>query len=533
MSIIIHQSTTSLPMGYCSIDPSEDQIISLVFKYQNSPDKKEKDAVAQILIDAFECDIKTLAKRLSGNKARVSTDELAQIGRLILLDKAEKFEFSRGVKFWTYAGKRIFGAMKDEIRSELAQQGIDRHGEQKRPRTISLSDSLPNSHNQTVNDILVGQAGLDLTEVIDPPFIGYTFPKQDHPIYHLGNVLNRREMIMLDLYYGLTGKEHVKTMQEIGEIFEVSESRISQILGDIGKRLEPYEKMIASGEFPKESFKCLADPVFQLLSNTASKKHLPFPQEDLKFVAACEDLLSEQEKRILTLIRGTDNEYGIPHTNSELIKELKLTRSRELPAYKEPLGEKLLTLIQLTKRKTKQSESTTKGWFVKPAEIKIIFDSIDNGICDPKQVISALLPRIGYKPLETSEKIEASNRQELLRIINNPELECHYSRGVVVGIMNAALTEPADSFHGKLLRKYPETFEFVLESMADKYMLQVLKEAKHLAETNGSLTYEELGDIYKRICHGISPSVRTLKIYAEAFDLNVTPPKRGGYRKTA
>ncbi len=532
MSIIIHQSTLSLPVGYCSIDTDEDQIISLVFKYRNSQNKKERDNLAQALIDTFEGDIKTLAKRLSGNKARVSTDELTQIGRLVLLDKAEKFDFSRGVKFWTYAGKRIFGAMKDEIRSELAQQGIDRHGEQKRPRTISLSSNLPNS-NQTVNNILIGQAGLDLTEVTDPPLVGYTFPKQDHPIYHLGNILSRREMIMLDLYYGLTGKEHEKTMQEIGEIFEVSESRISQILGDIAKRLEPYEKMIASGEFPKESFKCLADPVYHLLSNTASKKHLPFSQEDLRFVIACEDLLSEQEKQILVLIRGTDNEYGIPHTNSELIKELKLTRSRELPAYKEPLGEKLLTLIQLTKRETKQSESTTKGWFVKPTEIKIIFDSIDNGVCVPKQVISALLPRIGYKPLETSEEIETSNKQELLKIINAPGLECHYSRGVVIGIINATLTEPADSFHGKLLRRYPETFELVLEAMADKYMLQVLKEAKDLTEANGSLTYEELGDLYKRICHGISPSVRTLKRYAEAFDLNITPPKRGGYRKTA
>src|SRR5262245_13671494 len=62
--------------------------------------------------------VKFLASRLASRvPPHVDVDDLVQVGLIGLLKSADRFDPRRGVKFQTYASRRIQGAMLDYLRS--------------------------------------------------------------------------------------------------------------------------------------------------------------------------------------------------------------------------------------------------------------------------------------------------------------------------------------------------------------------------------------------------------------------------------
>jgi RNA polymerase sigma factor for flagellar operon FliA len=207
--------------------------------------------------------VKRIAQHLSARlPSSVDIDDLMQAGMLGLLEAARNFDPSRGATFKTYAGIRIRGAMLDDVRkydwtprsvhhkyrqvaeaiTELeAKTGQPAKGEEVAAR---LGISLDEYHS-----ILADSASsrlFSLEETLDESSFHRVLPKADtatpeEELYDAefrGRLaaeiekLPERERLVLSLYY-----EQELNLKEIGQVLEVTESRVCQIHGKAMLRL--------------------------------------------------------------------------------------------------------------------------------------------------------------------------------------------------------------------------------------------------------------------------------------------------------
>ncbi|MEK3886951.1 FliA/WhiG family RNA polymerase sigma factor [Bacillus sp. FSL K6-3431] len=193
-----------------------------------------------------------------GIPKNISRDELKSLGLMGLLDALNKFDITRDLKFETYASFRIRGAIIDGLRkedwlprsmrekvkkieaaSERLEQKLLRYAS---PAEIAEESGYTESDvSQTMNEYFFAHVlsmdeqlnDLDenekQTHVIKDEF---TPNPEDHLVKNewikdLGEViktLNKNEQLVISLFY----KEEL-TFTEIGEIIQLSTSRISQI----------------------------------------------------------------------------------------------------------------------------------------------------------------------------------------------------------------------------------------------------------------------------------------------------------------
>ena len=226
------------------------------FKTTGSPEAREA------LILAYVPLVKYVAGRVSvGLPSNVDFDDLVSYGVFGLVDAVEKFDPDRGVKFETYAVARIRGAVIDGLRSidwvprsvrkkskELEQTIGALEAKLGRPAT---DQEIAEALNITVEEYYellsevkgVSLASLDEVWSGDPEEDGkipfgqmIENTRSEDPTARVEDVevkrvlaeaidhLPERERLVVALYYyeGLT-------LKEIGEVLNVSESRISQI----------------------------------------------------------------------------------------------------------------------------------------------------------------------------------------------------------------------------------------------------------------------------------------------------------------
>jgi RNA polymerase sigma factor for flagellar operon FliA len=197
----------------------------------------------------------------------VEVDDLIQAGMIGLLDAARHYTASKGANFETYAGIRIRGAMLDEVRkSDWTPRSVHRSaramadavrrvenatGHEAKPAEIAteLGISL-DDYYKTVQDAVscrlfsfeqVGGGGDDdngsspadfATDGAQGPLENLT---EDDFRAALGTAIQHlpeREKLVLSLYY-----DDELNLREIGEVLEVSESRVCQIHGQALVRL--------------------------------------------------------------------------------------------------------------------------------------------------------------------------------------------------------------------------------------------------------------------------------------------------------
>lgn len=189
----------------------------------------------------------------------IEADDLVSSGILGLLDAADKFDSSRGIKFKTYAEYRIRGAMLDYLRemdwfSRAARQNANRleaayeqlEGTLGRPpREEEVAKKLRISLGELRKQLAL-YSGLSVFSLDDPGDEGNGFAASIQKILSAGakedvleedrlrdlrevlakaiDALPEREKQLIALYY-----YEELTMKEIGAIFGLGEPRICQL----------------------------------------------------------------------------------------------------------------------------------------------------------------------------------------------------------------------------------------------------------------------------------------------------------------
>ncbi|MDH3351601.1 MAG: RNA polymerase sigma factor FliA [Gammaproteobacteria bacterium] len=192
----------------------------------------------------------------------VDIDDLMQSGMVGLLEAANNFDPARGASFETYAGIRIRGAMLDDIRKhdwtprsvhhkyrKVAEAINAIEGETGRAAKSSEIAARLEISVDEYHKILADSSSsrlFSLDETLDEPTLHRTPPKSDsatpeQELFHAQfrsrlaeqiNQLPERERLVLSLYY-----ERELNLKEIGQVLDVTESRVCQIHGQAMVRL--------------------------------------------------------------------------------------------------------------------------------------------------------------------------------------------------------------------------------------------------------------------------------------------------------
>ncbi|RME49596.1 MAG: FliA/WhiG family RNA polymerase sigma factor [Deltaproteobacteria bacterium] len=223
----------------------------------------------QALILEYTPLVKFIAHRIAAKlPSHVELDDLINSGVLGLMDAVEKFDPDRGIQFKTFAEFRIKGAILDDLR---AQDSVSRTVRQKarklenayseleqklgRPATdeevaeelgIELDDfyKLVNQTHMTslisLEDLVKNATQKEKANFIDAltstgeedPFSHFTMKEVQEITAQAIEELPEKERYVVALYY-----YEELTMREIGEVLEITESRVSQIHSSAIRRL--------------------------------------------------------------------------------------------------------------------------------------------------------------------------------------------------------------------------------------------------------------------------------------------------------
>ena len=231
--------------------------IELWREYRRSKNREVRD----FLVEKYSPLVKYVAGKVAiGMPQNVEFDDLVSYGSFGLLDAIEKFDPDRDIKFKTYAMTRIRGAIFDELRSI---DWIPRSIRQKAKQVEETIATLENKMGHTVDDediakemnlsldelhtLLTKISGTSMISLNDIWYHGddndevsfmetLESPQNLNPdtliekeeikgviveaIKHLPD--KEKKVIVLYYYEDLT-------LKEIGEVLEVTESRISQL----------------------------------------------------------------------------------------------------------------------------------------------------------------------------------------------------------------------------------------------------------------------------------------------------------------
>ncbi len=207
--------------------------------------------------------VKRIAQHLAARlPSTVDINDLMQSGMVGLLEAASNFDPERGASFETYAGIRIRGSMLDDIRKydwtprsvhhkyRKVTEAINAiEGETgRRAQPEEIAERLEISIDEYYK-ILADSASsrlFSLEETMDEPSLNRPAPASksatpDQELYrsqfreNLAQAIEKlpdRERLVLSLYY-----ERELNLKEIGEVLDVTESRVCQIHGQAMLRL--------------------------------------------------------------------------------------------------------------------------------------------------------------------------------------------------------------------------------------------------------------------------------------------------------
>ena len=190
----------------------------------------------------------------------VDVEDLVQEGIFGLMDAIEKFDPSRGVKFKTYCGTRVRGAILDSLRTQDWVPRLARQRSALIDKTVRrLEDELGRSpsENEIASELDLPETAVrdaspramhsisdrrqPQTEGFDQQLDGLAEARTGDPVDFahrqdlveaLTRSLNAKEKSILHMYY-LEGL----TLREIGARLSITESRVCQIHSNVLKRL--------------------------------------------------------------------------------------------------------------------------------------------------------------------------------------------------------------------------------------------------------------------------------------------------------
>jgi RNA polymerase sigma factor for flagellar operon FliA len=226
-------------------------------RYKDEEDMTARDDLIVQYAPLVKHVVGKIAKKMPPN---VEFDDLIGYGTLGLIDAIEKYDHTRGIKFKTYAIPRVRGAVLDELR---ARDWIPRSIRRKARRVQNAISELENRHGRAVSneeiaehmgmqkedldELLMEISGtslLSLDEMWDVNVGDDEVSIQDavegKAEYQPDNIVDEEELknLLGDAIKKLPEKERIVitlyyyedlTLREIGEVLDVTESRVSQI----------------------------------------------------------------------------------------------------------------------------------------------------------------------------------------------------------------------------------------------------------------------------------------------------------------
>ena len=244
-----------------------EDIWALYHKARAKKQVAELETLRNALLERHQPLVRYIAERLLQTLPKsIELDDLVSWGNFGLMDAIRGFEPERNIKFKTYCTTRIRGAILDQLRSQdwvprlvrLKAGKIDRAlqkltGEYGRePTHAELADALQMDHDELLAEMegASAKAVFSLSEKWDDRDDDSAVEKVDvledkKSIDPIGE-LHKRDM-MLYLTRSLTHKERFiieqyyqvgHTMREIGEMLQLTESRVCQIHSNVITRLK-------------------------------------------------------------------------------------------------------------------------------------------------------------------------------------------------------------------------------------------------------------------------------------------------------
>ena len=230
--------------------------------------KKTRDEnLRNVLIERYMPLVRSISERLLTTLPKsIDVDDLTSAGIFGLIDAIDGFDLERGIKFKTYCTTRIRGSILDELRSQdwvprlvrLKAHKIERAYKAletkfgRKPTDYEMAKALGISiteYNQLIEDSSPvnifslndkweeeeDESAVSKVEVLqdrkseDP----MTAMNQKDVFDFMTRNLSEKERLVLIMYYyeGLT-------MKEIGEVLDLTESRICQIHSAVLERME-------------------------------------------------------------------------------------------------------------------------------------------------------------------------------------------------------------------------------------------------------------------------------------------------------
>lgn len=223
--------------------------------------KSSNEEIREYLIEKYSPLVKYVAGKIStGMPQSVEFDDLISYGVFGLLDAINKFDIDRGIKFKTYAMTRIRGAIFDELRSI---DWIPRSIRQKAKQMEQIISDLENKLGRPVEDAEIAQemsiseeelqelmlqvSGTSVVSLNDIWYLGddndevSIIETLESPANMNPDVLIEKEEIkdiIVAAIKKLPDKEKKVivlyyyedlTLKEIGQVLDVTESRVSQL----------------------------------------------------------------------------------------------------------------------------------------------------------------------------------------------------------------------------------------------------------------------------------------------------------------
>jgi len=228
-------------------------------------EKKKGRGLSREERDAFILEyspmVKYIAQRIAGKlPSNVELDDLISSGVLGLIDAIEKYDSGKGAKFKTYAEFRIRGAIMDELRSlDWVPRSVRQKANVIEKTHKTLAQRLG---REATDEEVAAEMGLSPAEYFQSLNAAQTMPifsledlgisdnkgsrkslldclagnKDADPqtslrltelkgiIIQAIDSLSEKERLMVSLYY-----YEELTMKEIGQVLDITESRVSQI----------------------------------------------------------------------------------------------------------------------------------------------------------------------------------------------------------------------------------------------------------------------------------------------------------------
>lgn len=225
-----------------------------------------ESTMAEHLIEEHSGLVNRIAYHLAARlPASVVVDDLIQVGMIGLLDASQQYDASQGAAFTTYATIRIRGAMLDELRrNDWAPKSVHKKhrdlmkvvsrletktGREAKPSDVAAEmgisldeyfDLIQETNSCRILsfvDLGTDDDSLSDTSNVSPLNPVEKIQKQQfrEQLVTAINILPKREKLIVSLYY-----DEELNLREIGEVMDISESRVSQLLSQAHLRMRKF-----------------------------------------------------------------------------------------------------------------------------------------------------------------------------------------------------------------------------------------------------------------------------------------------------